>query len=237
MLSIEEEWMLKYSLRVPITLVGVWDTVGALGIPAFHISGISRSTFGFLHTGLRLPVRHGFHALAVNEYRAAFAPTLWTKRETATAPDRPLSSVEQRWFIGAHETVGGGYESDLLAQLPLRWMMAKASPLGLAFRSDVALDGEAVTAPYPDSFASFMHGFYRLARLGQRYYRPIDHSAAGDRRVGVRAVAARPAVPATKSRRVGAAAWNRHCQFDQARPGERSEHGGSRLSRAREFTG
>ena len=71
-LSIEEEWMLKYSLRVPITLVGVWDTVGALGIPAFHIAGISRSTFGFLHTGLRLPIQHGFHALAVNEYRAAF---------------------------------------------------------------------------------------------------------------------------------------------------------------------
>ena len=182
-LSIEEEWMLKYSLRVPITLVGVWDTVGALGIPAFHISGISRSTFGFLHTGLRLPVRHGFHALAVNEYRAAFAPTLWTKRETATAPDRPLASVEQRWFIGAHETVGGGYESDLLAQLPLRWMMAKASPLGLAFRSDVALEGEAVTAPYPDSFGTFMHGFYRLARFGRRYYRPIDRSDAGEHNV------------------------------------------------------
>jgi len=65
----------------------------------------------------------------------------------------------------------------------LRWMMAKASPLGLAFRSDVALDGEAVTAPYPDSFGTFMHGFYRLARLGQRYYRPIDRSDAGEHNV------------------------------------------------------
>src|SRR5438874_1504598 len=81
-LSIEEEWMLKYSLRVPITLVGVWDTVGALGIPAFHISGISRSTFGFLHTGLRLPVervkpvldRQPQSGVQKPECRAAAAP-------------------------------------------------------------------------------------------------------------------------------------------------------------------
>jgi uncharacterized protein (DUF2235 family) len=182
-LSVEEQWMLKYSPRVPIKLVGVWDTVGALGVPAFHIPGISRASFGFLHTGLRIPIQHGFHALAVDEHREAFAPTLWTKHETATAPERSLSSVEQRWFVGAHANVGGGCESDLLAQLPLRWMMAKASALGLAFRSDVALDGDMVIAPISDSFGEFMHGFYRLAKLGQPYYRPIDRSAAGEHNV------------------------------------------------------
>lgn len=182
-LTLQDRWMLKYSRLLPIELVGVWDTVGALGIPAFHISGISRSTFGFLHTGLRLPIQHAFHALAVDEHRAAFMPTLWTKRETATAPDRPLTSAEQRWFVGAHANIGGGYDTDPLAQIPLRWMMAKASLLGLAFRSVVALDGEAVTAPIGDSFATFMHGFYRLARLGRPYYRPIDRSAAGEHNV------------------------------------------------------
>jgi len=68
-LSVEEQWMLKYSMRVRIKFVGVWDTVGALGVPAFHIAGLSRSTFGFLHTGLRLPVEHGFHALAIGDHR------------------------------------------------------------------------------------------------------------------------------------------------------------------------
>jgi uncharacterized protein (DUF2235 family) len=182
-LSVEEQWMLKYSMRVPIKLVGVWDTVGALGVPAFHISGFSRSSFGFLHTGLRLPIQHGFHALAVDEHREAFSPTLWTKHESATAPDRPLTSVEQRWFVGAHANVGGGCESDLLAQVPLRWMMTRASALGLAFRSDVALDGDAVTAPISDSFGEFMHGLYRLAKLDRPYYRPIDRSAAGEHNV------------------------------------------------------
>jgi uncharacterized protein (DUF2235 family) len=183
MLSVEEQWMLKYSLRVRIKFVGVWDTVGALGVPAFQIAGLSRSSFGFLHTGLRLPVEHGFHALAIDEHREAFAPTLWTKRETATAPDRPLAGVEQRWFVGAHANVGGGCESDLLAQVPLRWMMAKASALGLGFRSDVVLDGDAAEAPISDSFGEFMHGLYRLVKLGKPYYRPIDRSAAGEHNV------------------------------------------------------
>jgi uncharacterized protein (DUF2235 family) len=140
----EEQWLIKYSQRIHITLVAVWDTVGALGLPFGHIPRISRSTFGWLHTGLRLPIENGFHALAIDEHRETFTPTLWTKRETATAPDRTLANVEQRWFIGAHANVGGGYQSDLLAQVPLRWMMTKASSLGLTFRSDVALDGDAV---------------------------------------------------------------------------------------------
>jgi uncharacterized protein (DUF2235 family) len=182
-LSVEEQWMLKYSLRVRIKFVGVWDTVGALGVPAFHIPGLSRSSFGFLHTGLRLPVEHGFHALAIDEHREAFAPTLWTKRETATAPDRPIAGVEQRWFVGAHANVGGGCESDLLAQMPLRWMMTRASGLGLGFRSDVGLDGDAGEALISDSFGEFMHGLYRLVKLGKPYYRPIDRSAAGEHNV------------------------------------------------------
>jgi hypothetical protein len=175
--------MLKYSMRVPIKFVGVLDTVGALGVPAFHIPGLSRSTFGFLHTGLRLSVEHGFHALAIDEHREAFAPTLWTKRETATAPDRPLTSVEQRWFVGAHANVGGGCQSDLLAQVPLRWMMTKASALGLGFRGDVALDGDAAEAPIADSFGEFMYGLYRLVKLGKPYYRPLGHSASGEHNV------------------------------------------------------
>ena len=175
-LSTEEQWMLKHSMRVPIKLVGVWDTVGALGVPAFHISGISRSTFGFLHTGLRLPIEHGFHAMAIDEHRAAFSPTLWTKTVhkspgSVSAAPRPLTSVEQRWFVGAHANVGGGYESDLLAQKPLRWMMTKASGLGLAFKGDVDMDGDADSCPIMDSHRSFMHGAYRFA--SRPYYRQI----------------------------------------------------------------
>jgi len=111
-LTLEEQWVLKYSRETHVKMVGVWDTVGAVGIPLLSIEGISSSTLRFHHTGLRRPIQHGFHAVAIDEHRPKFAPTLWTVR---TPPDRPQSpiravqSIEQRWFVGAHANVGGGY--------------------------------------------------------------------------------------------------------------------------------
>jgi uncharacterized protein (DUF2235 family) len=174
--TIEEQWMLKYSMAIHIKLVGVWDTVGELGIPLFSIPGISRSTLGFLTTDLRQSIDFGFQALAVDEQRRAFSPTLWTVKtlndpDTAIAPPRPFSSVEQRWFVGAHANVGGGYESDLLPQVPLRWIIKKASLHGLAFRYDVDLDGAVLKAPTTDSHREFMYGIYH--RFNPPYYRPV----------------------------------------------------------------
>jgi uncharacterized protein (DUF2235 family) len=173
--TVEETWMLKYSQAINIKMVGVWDTVGSLGVPLFSIQGVSRSTFGFLHTGLRTMIEHGYHALAIDEHRKDFAPTLWTVRKPKdggwAAPPRDISDVEQRWFVGAHANVGGGCESDLLAQLPLRWMMKKASLHGLAFKNDVDLDGDALTSPIADSFKEFMHGAYSV--FSKRSYRAI----------------------------------------------------------------
>jgi uncharacterized protein (DUF2235 family) len=180
--SPEELLMLKYSMAVRIKFIGVWDSVGELGIPAFSIPGISRSTLGFLHTGLRLPIENGYHALAVDEHRRNFAPTLWTVRRpkdanAKIAPPRALSSVEQRWFVGAHANIGGGYESDLLAQLPLRWIMKKASLHGLTFRNDVEIDGNYLNSQIGDSYREFMGGFYRW--ISFRYHRPIGEPPVG----------------------------------------------------------
>jgi uncharacterized protein (DUF2235 family) len=174
--TLEEQWMLKYSQPIRIKMVGVWDTVGALGVPAFSIEGISRSTLGFLHTGLRLSIENGYHALAIDEHRRAFAPTLWSVRkpkdpDAVFAAPRSISSVEQRWFVGAHANVGGGCLSDLLAQIPLRWIMKKASLHGLAFRSDVELDGDMLGAQISDSYKDFMSGAY--CKMSRRHYRPI----------------------------------------------------------------
>jgi uncharacterized protein (DUF2235 family) len=173
----EEQWVVKYSQAVNIKVVGVWDTVGSLGLPFGNIPGISRSSFGWLHTGLRRPLENAYHAIAIDEHRKAFSPTFWTVRESndpnvkAPPPPRTLDSVEQRWFVGAHANVGGGCDSDLLAQVPLRWMMKKASMHGLAFKQDVDLDGDVVTAIISDSYAGFMRGLY--SDVSDRYYRPI----------------------------------------------------------------
>lgn len=175
--TLEEEWMLAYAMPVPIKMVGVWDTVGALGVPVGRIKGLSRSGYAFLHTGLRLPIENAYHALAIDEHRAAFAPTLWTKKirdgvpANAMAAPRPIANVEQRWFIGAHANVGGGYRSDLLAQVPLRWIMEKASTHGLTFRADVVPDPGVLKAPITDSYSAFGYGLYRY--VAQPFQRTI----------------------------------------------------------------
>jgi hypothetical protein len=132
----------------------------------------------FLNTGIRISNKCAFHALAVDEHRKAFAPTLWTVDFTpgARAPHhhRTLATVEQRWFVGAHANVGGGCQSDPLAQTPLKWMMEKASFSGLAFRHDIDLDVLKPPPPISDSYAEFMHGAYKLLTGRRPFYRTID---------------------------------------------------------------
>ncbi len=101
--TLEEQWMLKYSMAIHIKLVGVWDTVGELGIPFFSVPGLSRSTFGFLTTGLRQSIDFGFHALAVDEHRRDFSPTLWTVK-TLNVQHNPnlMPDLTGKWrFVAA----------------------------------------------------------------------------------------------------------------------------------------
>jgi uncharacterized protein (DUF2235 family) len=170
----DEKWLLKYSQPAKVKVVGVWDTVGSVGVVAGNIPHISRSQFDYLQTGLFIPIQNGYHALAIDEHRSDFAPTLWTVRHPKDRPGPPprlLTNVEQRWFVGAHANVGGGYEHDLLNQAPLRWLMQKAESHGLSFRSEVTLDGVALKAPIIDSYQSFGEGLY--AKVSPAHYRPI----------------------------------------------------------------
>ena len=175
-LTEKEKWLLKYSQPATVKVIGVWDTVGSVGVAAGNIPGVSSSSFDYLQTGLLIHILNGYHALAIDEHRNNFAPTLWDvhhpKNPNAViAKPRTLSSIEQRWFVGAHANVGGGYQTDLLAQAPLRWMMKKAEALGLSFRSEVNLDGDALKAPIADSYKSFGYGLYAL--VSSPLYRTI----------------------------------------------------------------
>jgi len=119
-----------------IKMVGVWDTVGALGIPA-AVGLIDPLAYGFLDTSLNPRIKNGFHAMAMDERRAQFMPTLWTG---APAADQ---HVEQVWFTGAHSDVGGGEPDDVdgakeLSDIPLSWMFDRARALGLQFDEAVA---------------------------------------------------------------------------------------------------
>jgi uncharacterized protein (DUF2235 family) len=117
-------------------MVGVWDTVGALGIPALF-GRIDPLAYGFLDTTLNPRIKNGFHAMAIDERRAPFMPTLWTGTPAAD------QYVEQVWFTGAHSDVGGGEPDDVdgvkaLSDITLSWMMSKARALGIVFDETVA---------------------------------------------------------------------------------------------------
>lgn len=171
--SFEENWVLKFSQAVPVKFIGVFDTVGALGVPFPIIRRLRGSAYPFLNTGLRQNNEYAFHALAIDEHRKAFSPTLWTNVGATGAKPRPIERTEQRWFVGAHANVGGGCFDDPLAQLPFKWLESKAAALGLAFRDGFAAEQNAANAPISDSYSKFMWGLYRLFTFGLAYYRPI----------------------------------------------------------------
>lgn len=117
-------------LEAPIEMVGVWDTVKALGLrlPFFWMFSPDRHAFHSHHLGGS--IRHGFHALALHETRMAFEPVLWE------CPPGWEGNIEQVWFRGAHGDIGGqigGLEAARgLSNIPLVWMLERAEALDLA---------------------------------------------------------------------------------------------------------
>jgi uncharacterized protein (DUF2235 family) len=145
------------SREIRVHFIGVWDTVGSLGIPVSHVP-FGRDYYRWHDTELSKIVNYAYHAIALDERRKDYAVAVWTKA-------RPENlDVEQRWFIGAHANVGGGYEkdpADTLPNPPLRWIQEKARAAGLRLRSMAAVGPEDHLAEVNDSFKEFMFGVYR----------------------------------------------------------------------------
>ena len=114
---------------VPIEMVGVWDTVKALGLRLPFVRRRSEARHAFHNHRLGPGIRNGFHALALNENRVAYDPVLWQ------CPPDWNGRVEQVWFRGTHGDVGGqlgGFEAARpLANIPLVWLLEQAETCGL----------------------------------------------------------------------------------------------------------
>jgi uncharacterized protein (DUF2235 family) len=154
----------SFALETRIRFIGVWDTVGSLGIPATGVP-FSRDFYQWHDTELSKIVDYAYHALAIDEHRKDFAPAVWTLRKPENI------DVEQRWFIGAHSNVGGGYRNDPLPSLALAWLQQKAKAAGLGFRDDVVVTEKTPLANINDSYNEFMSGLYKFFKGGKRHYR------------------------------------------------------------------
>lgn len=120
-----------------INYLGVWDTVGALGIPAhWWLSGLDRRNYLFHDTELTPIVKKARHAVAIDERRMTFAPSLWSNvdalnRQAKADPASPKAPYQQQWFPGDHGSVGGGGNREGLSDQAFRWIIDGARDAGL----------------------------------------------------------------------------------------------------------
>ena len=129
-----EEFKHDHCHAAPIHFLGVFDTVGALGVPGFMMFAPR-----FHDVQLGDMVVTARHALAIDETRLKFAPTFWEAQTDASGATRPTEDdrVKQVWFEGAHSDVGGGYPSTGLSDTALLWMAREAHDAGLVFDAEL----------------------------------------------------------------------------------------------------
>ncbi|MEH0509694.1 DUF2235 domain-containing protein [Streptomyces sp. B21-106] len=153
----------SYAHETGIRFIGVWDTVGALGIPmpasprlAAGVNHFNRR-WAFHDTTLSSWVQGAFHALAVDEQRSPFPPTLWSQRtdrdneEALRRRGGNPQELKQVWFTGVHCDIGGGYAEPALSDIPLLWMVGEATRCGLKFEDTAFKWPQPGAAPSDDS--------------------------------------------------------------------------------------
>ncbi len=124
----------KYSYyeNLRIKFIGVWDTVGALGIPSRWFQWYNNKKYQFHDTTLSSITDFAYQALAIDEKRSNFTPTFWEKSDKVMRGEVG-QVMEQVWFPGVHSNIGGGYPDQGLSDITLNWMVNKAKQTGLGF--------------------------------------------------------------------------------------------------------
>lgn len=155
--------------KVPIKFIGVWDTVGSFGIPDdFSILNVfdNKKRYQFHDTELSDNVEYAMHAVAIDELKASFTPTLWTNITND-------SKRKQVWFPGEHGDVGGGRKETGLSDGALLWMIEQAKAAGLVFKENMVKQ----IKPDPLGFAHRpVTGIFKLLRTQPRNIPIINNS-------------------------------------------------------------
>lgn len=143
-----------HSADTRIRFIGVWDTVGSLGIPLSGGRLLNRFNrrWQFHDTKLSSTVESAFHALAIDEKRPSFTPSIWEPASAGAGQERV-----QLWFAGDHSDVGGGHGERGLSNVALQWLATCAQSCGLAFEPDAF----AELVPDPLGTVHTMHAVFR----------------------------------------------------------------------------
>jgi uncharacterized protein (DUF2235 family) len=180
--------------NIPVHFIGVWDTVGSLGVPE-HLRwvapGFSPEHYRFHDVRLNPYVAHARHAVAMDEHRGPFSPALWQDYS-------PRQDVKQVWFPGVHMDVGGGHPETGLSDRALQWMIDEAreaiklgfdkkatveqirpDPLGVLHDDNRSAFGwlNPLAAPLAEPFLALRPRAVPLVDAGAGHSGDVDHSA------------------------------------------------------------
>ncbi len=143
-----------------IQYLGLWDTVGSLGVPALMpLSSRLNRKHEFHDVGLTGFVERARHAVAIDERRALFPPVLWgdlteINKAKGFSPDKPDAPYQEKWFPGTHGSVGGGGDLRGLSDGSLAWILKGAKEAGL--KLDVEA-GSRIHGFVPNPLASLVN--------------------------------------------------------------------------------
>ncbi|HEU5107333.1 MAG TPA: DUF2235 domain-containing protein, partial [Micromonosporaceae bacterium] len=130
-------------------------------------------------------VDNAFQALAADEERKVFVPSLWRRQ-----PGSNGQRLEQVWFAGAHSNIGGGYADSGLSDVAFLWMQQRAEECGLEFDESVVRD-----AARPDPLGELRDSSVGIYRFLRRRRRPIGETEGANESVHDGVLARIAAVP------------------------------------------
>lgn len=167
-----------------IKFLGVWDTVAALGLPFKWMDNVVELIPWFKHRfhNLRLSesVENAYHALAIDDERLTFHPTLWDPVV------KEYQNMHQVWFSGMHTDVGGGYREQQLSDIVLQWMVENAQSHGLRIyprhKVEIVPDPDGVMH---DSRGKFPASLFRRAERSwpATHGMPVVHASVVQRKL------------------------------------------------------
>ncbi len=202
------DWRVAYPLTdardssqlLKIEYFGIWDTVGALGVPASLLGPVAslwNRKYKFHDTKLSSMVRAARHAVALDERRVFYRPSLWDNLEESRedeglnkgdrTPQRPYQQV---WFIGTHSIAGGSAGTRELTSITLDWIARGAQDAGMALGEEPPLLDKDPDPIVPCDALTEARLLYRIAgslldwRKGPGH--PVDLHESATARVAAR---------------------------------------------------
>jgi uncharacterized protein (DUF2235 family) len=175
--------------RLNIRYLGVWDTVGALGLPSIlPWERFINREHAFHDIGLNDFVESARHAVAIDERRSLFPPEPWGDLTALNAGkgftvDSPNAPYQEKWFPGTHGSVGGGGDVRGLSDGALAWVLKGAKLAGLRLDID---EESRIHGVSPDPLAPLINvrdpGFSLTSKLksdraGPRYLWQVSAAA------------------------------------------------------------